>query len=342
MILHFHLLFGTILAVHFVYVLGCFLAGRRIPVLQVTVGAIVLIGTIVPLVQQYRAALRDAKVHSFMGRPELTDLLLTFFPTAAAVPLIVGGIVLMITVPRTTLSFSTDRLDRGLVVSWALLPPLLLFALSKVSEAHVFIPRYLLPFSPGFAICLAVLISSANNARLISRIVVCALILLAVLPMKHPSQIRHAHFLGDWAEAMAFVDRETGADHAPVLLRSQFPESDVMPLEPVSDNPIFAQLTFYPSKSQFVPISRNFLSQAPRLDDFLATKLTSSNRFLFVFHGEASAADAFVYYLLGRLGPRWQMRIAGDFDGVTVTEFHLTKGRKVDGVIVSGITGIKR
>ena len=131
MIMHFHLLFGTILAVHFVYVLRCSLAGRRIPAPQVTVAAIVLIGTIVPLVQQYRVALRDAKVHSFMGRPELTDLLLTFFPTAAAVALIVGGIVLMITVPRMTLSFSSDRLDRGLVVLWALLPPLLLFALSR-------------------------------------------------------------------------------------------------------------------------------------------------------------------------------------------------------------------
>ena len=331
--LHFHLLFGTILVVHFLYLLACLWAGRQIPRLQLIVATLTFIGLILPLVPQYSVTSRNAAAHSFTPPPELGDLVATFFPNSAAIALVAAGIVLMMMAHRTILSFSADRLSRSLVLLWAVMPPLLLFAASKVSNAHVFVPRYLLLLSPGLAICLAALIGSVDSFRLISRCAVCILILLALLPFKHPSQIRHAHFLGDWAEAMAFVDRETAADHAPVLFRSQFPESDVMPLEPVQDNPILAQLTFYPAKSlpQIVAVSRNFGNQK-RLDDFLATKLTSFNRFLFVFHGRLSAADPYIYYLKGRLWPQWQMRLAGDFDGVTVTEFQRVQGVKADHV----------
>jgi len=323
LILHFHLVFGAVLAVHLLYFLACFLAGRRIPAVQAVIAVVVLAVVAAPLIPQYGAAFRDAKIHSVAARPGLADLLKTYFPEASAIALIATGVVLMISAPRVRLALPAHRLDRGLAVLWALAPPILLFAVSKVSAAQVFAPRYLLTFSPGFAICLAALITSVQ-IRLLNRLVLCALIVLAAAPLKRPSQISHARFLGDWAEAVALVDRETAVDHSLVLLRSQFIESDFLPLEPVQDNPLFSQLTFYPTKSQIVPLSRSFQkAQIARLEHFLATKLTSSSRrFFFMFHGDVSAADSIVYYLLGRLGPRWHMRTAGDFDGVMVTEFY--------------------
>jgi hypothetical protein len=326
LMLHLHMLFGTMLAVHCLYLLGCFLAGRRLPVSQLTVSAILVASSLALLAVQYRMALADAKAHSFMLRASLDDLLGTFFPRPAALALLIVGVVLLLAGRIMTPWLAGQTLERVLVVVWALAPPMALFAFSKVSAAQVFVPRYLLPYAPGFAMFLAVWISSLDPGRLVSRILVVALIGLTLLPLRQFPRIHHAHLLGDWCDALAFVDRETAIDHAPVLLRSQFPESDSMPLEPVTDNPLFAQLTFYPSKTPFFPLSRSYGDQATRLDEFLATRLNSFDRFLFVFHGGPGSAEPFIYYLLGRLGPKWQMLVSGDFDGVTVTEFHLVAG----------------
>src|ERR1035441_4150838 len=57
----------------------------------------------------------------------------------------------------------------------------------------------------------------------------------------------HTYDLGDWASALAFVDRNTATDRAPVLIRSQYIESDTLSLVPVEDNPLFSQLSFYHS-----------------------------------------------------------------------------------------------
>ena len=203
------------------------------------------------------------------------------------------------------------------------MPVALLFVLSVVSSVHVFVPRYLLPFSPGLAICLAGVLAAVPN-RLLSPLFLAVLIVLMCLHLRHPSKLSHAQYLGDWAEAFAFVDQQTASNHAPVLFRSEFPESDFMPLYPIEDSPLFSQLSFYPCHAQLIPLARTFQeTQLTQLDDLLATRLNSSPRFFFMFHGSLSAADQIVYYLRGRLGPTWQTR-APEFDGANVMEFYRT------------------
>jgi hypothetical protein len=122
--LHLHMLFGTILAVHAVYAAGCVLAGRRIPFAKLTVAGVVLLAAIAPLAPQCLMAMDNAKIHSFMAAPELVDLVGAFFPLGVAMALVVSAIaVTMMGPPRIRLSLSFDRFNRGLVVLWALTLP---------------------------------------------------------------------------------------------------------------------------------------------------------------------------------------------------------------------------
>jgi hypothetical protein len=323
---HFHMLFGAILGLHFLYFLAGVYLGK--PLSWSCIGGAFITAALVaaPLVQQYRAAAANAKAHAFATQPELTDFLVTYFPEICLIGLFTAGIMVMLAGRPVKLTLwdignPANNLYRWLPLLWALVPVTVLFAFCRIASVQVFVPRYLLSFSPGFAMCLAILLNGLE-IRLLKPIFLAALILLMLIALRHPTKLAHANTLGDWGEAIAFMDKQTAADHAPVLFRSMFVESDFMPLYPVYDNPVFAQLTFYPSTSQIIPLARTFQeSQITQLDSFLAkTQTPSPRRFFLVFHGGLSSADSLVYYLKGRLGSEWQTQ-ATEFDGANVMEF---------------------
>jgi hypothetical protein len=319
---HFHLLFATVLVFHLCYFITCWFADRRIA-LSYAVLAVVLVAVVSgPLSYQYLVAAHDVHAHDFSTRPWLNQALLTYFPDACVIALLVTGVFLLLSRTEVKLAIPAGKLPRALAFLWAVVPVALLFAVTSVSPVHVFIPRYLLPFAPGFAICLAALLA-ALRSPLIPRLFLGVLVALLCLHLRHPLQLSHAQSLGDWADAFAFVDKQTAADHASVLFRSVYPESDVMPLYPLHDNPVFSQLAFYPCTARIIPLARTFdQRQIAQLDGFLASRLNSAPHFFLMFQG-LSPAEPLAYFLLGRLGPAWRIR-SSDFDGVIVIEFYHT------------------
>jgi hypothetical protein len=322
-VLYFHLLFIVSLLFHVVYGMYLHRRGAKPKFLHIAVAAGSFAITSSPLVHQYLSAGTAAASHSFADRPHPNLLLEMYFPTFPAAALLVMFITAAVLTTRLRWTWeSGTRAYRVFAVFWAITGPVILYALSSISPAQVFIPRYLLPYSGGLAISYA-LVAGSFERSLVSKAFVWTLAVLLALSLRHPSAIRHTANLGDWGAAIALVNRETSADDAPILMRSQFQESNFVALRPVDDNPAFCQLSYYRTRARVIPLAARFGPEGrATIDNLLDSDGLLAYRFLFVsYNGPPGSPDPFLYYIEGRLGPGWRKRELGSFDAIEVTEF---------------------
>ena len=69
-----------------------------------------------------------------------------------------------------------------------------------------------------------------------------------------------------WKYAIAVVEKNASIDNAPVLMCSDLPESDHVPLpvgSAVKDSALFAPLSYYPLSVPVVPLPRALTNPAP-------------------------------------------------------------------------------
>jgi hypothetical protein len=324
MVLYCHLLFGASLMSHVLY--GAYAYRREgkhsLRFIVVAVGGFAIAAG--PLIHQYLSVATVAASHSFTDSPHPNNLLEMYFPTYPALALLVMFITAAVL--KTKLRWTWDleaRSYRVFAVLWAVTGPLILYTVSSVSPAHVFVPRYFLPYSGGLALCLA-LVAGFFERRIVATVFIWTLAVIAALQLRHVTSLRHTANLGDWGAALAVINKEVLVDGAPVLMRSQFPESNFVPLSPVDDNPAFCQLSFYRTRARVVPLPATFgPQQRAIIDDLLHSDGLLAHRFLFVsYNGPPGSPEPFLYYIEGRLGPGWQIRELGKFDGVAITEFN--------------------
>lgn len=104
-----------------------------------------------------------------------------------------------------------DRLRMALLATWAVLPPLLIFSISKLTPTKLLIPRYFCYFIPGYAILVAI------GLRQLSRPAfrLGALALYVSLAIAAYSQGRH--HVNDWKSAAVAV-RATTKEVGPLKL----------------------------------------------------------------------------------------------------------------------------
>ena len=325
LVLHFHLLFGAALLFQFIYIAYKWYCGLRIPIRYLAAGLAVLLLIAFPLVAELSLLSKNPAQHSFTDSPHPNNLVEMFVPAYPTIALLSALTVAALTASRVNLKWTNDDASHWVLVAlWTLTPPAVLFALSILSTAHVFIPRYFLPYAPGLAICFALAVGLVKSPA-VGRTFLLILILTSAQQFRHLSTLRHTSDLGDWGAAVALVNQETPKGE-PVLVRSQYVESDSVSLDPVIDNPAFSQLAFYPIKTRVIPLPVNFREpQRALLDEVSRTTLEPARRFLFVaYTNTPGSSEPFFYYLRGRLGPSWQVRTLGVFDGVVVTEFQMS------------------
>ncbi len=324
LVLHLHMLFVPVLFVHLLYFFTRRWSIRRllIPLSHLAIALGSLIALCIPLIPQYVTAFKSAAVHSFAARPGPNDFLGTFFPPTIQLALLVMGIGLMLPVAKKQMASVDNSMVGSLVVFWTFAPPICLFLLSTVSSAQVWVPRYLLTCLPGLSLGTAIILLNLR-VRWPCYVTICFLILLAAKPLLHFQTLRHDRYLGDWAAATRFINDTAASANAVVLVRSQFPESNSFALDPVEDNPLFSQFLVYPPKFHVFPLERTFHdSQIGRLEKFLSVQQAlSATRFYFIFYGGDGPGGSVIYYLMGRLGSKWQIKIS-EFDGLNVAEFY--------------------
>jgi len=323
LVIHFHLLLGAILVVHLLYLGYVFANGRRIRVSYLAIAAMAFGVVASPIALQGLSAAQHASLHLFQPPPTLLELVQTLAPKRLAVVLLAAlFLTLVITRKLGWKGRTWNGSHVALSALWMFVPPLLYFLIARVSNFEVFWARYLLSYSPGLALCFGVAIASVEPP-LAGYLTLGLIIANSAMPLLSPAQLRHTYNRGDWGAALAFVEKETAGDHAPVFLRSQFIESDREEWRtvPLYDSFNFSPLTYYPAMAHWIPVQLTFTPrQAAYLDHYFDTDVRSARRFLFVsFTGPVSYLP-YLEYFRSKVGAS-HVRHIGDFDYIDVFEF---------------------
>jgi hypothetical protein len=319
--LHLQILFGVLLLVHGLYLAYRILVGQRIRLSYAATGAAVLIAVAAPVGIQFLRFTGNPASHSFAAMPSLSDLAAAYMP---GIWLVVLGILAIVALVTPALEWKAmGRSDVAfLALIWALAPPLILFAISRLTSANLFVTRYFLSYSPGLATCFGIILGSFRP-KIMHAAVLSVMALFLALSVGRPTTFRHTAGSGDWGSAAEFINRNVARDHAPVLIRSQLIESDFMPIEPVEDNGNFPQLSYYPMRAHLVPLQNTFTAaQMSSLHTFLENRTTrSTGRFLVVSFTGPSPMAPMLFYIIGQMGSTCTVTRLADFDGVAITEF---------------------
>jgi uncharacterized membrane protein len=312
-----HFLFGTALLVHLIYGIYRARTEKRISIGQLGMAAGLVGLLLLPLALYMLAVMKTAQKHSFAGVPTGEGLFALLAP-----PLLVGSILVVLLLAylaRMHLGFRLAELQGSslvLLASWALLPVFLLYAISIFTSLKVFLPRYTLPAEAGIAIFAGWLLSAISPAR--TRMLVVGAAVLAALVYGPSTKYSHG---GDWRAAMASVRSTVGTADMPVLIRSDFPESE--PFNWLNDQTrqeyLFAPLRIYPSAGTLIPLPMFLTPDTAAYLNQTVPRLEDANRFLLVNMGDTSYQN----WLLGRLSAAgFEKKRIGSFGGsLTVDEY---------------------
>jgi len=200
----------------------------------------------------------------------------------------------------------------------SVIPVGVLFAVSRSTNLNIFVYRYNLMAVPGIALCGGYLFSRINSK--IFRLLACLLFLFAGLsPYRFTT---HAPHFYSWKEALNVADANAHRDNAPLLICSDFAESNFrdMPRDPNHD-PAFAPLSYYHVSSRVIPLPRAVTSETKRqVNSLLQTTVPERRRFLLLTY---IGSKGTIRWIADHTSGSYASRPIGVFDDVTVTEFIL-------------------
>ncbi|HKD07852.1 MAG TPA: glycosyltransferase family 39 protein [Bryobacteraceae bacterium] len=323
LMLNLHLLFGILLAAHFAYAVFEWRRGRAPAARYVLVSLALLAVLASPVALQLWILRGSSHAHSFAPLPGLQDLTIAYFPIPVMIAILGAAgcaILLCRDVALGPLTYPAELILAGLV---AFIPPALCFLMSRAFKIGLFLSRYWISNAGGLAIVCGALIGRIRPISIARAAMLCVVFFQAVSLFTLISTGQgHTLHRGDWASAVTFLDRNTASDGAPVLMRSQYIESDFNRLDPVNDNPMFSQLSRYPSRSRIIGVSASLNERdvQSKLDSILNSP-AFPGRMLLVSLDGPNPMDQLVEFVAGRLGPAFSLREIAGFDGVHVLEF---------------------
>ncbi|MDE3198342.1 MAG: glycosyltransferase family 39 protein, partial [Acidobacteriota bacterium] len=320
-----HILYSIALIPHLIYMILRAGALRRIPRMYLIETVSVFAIAILPFVISTYLLMGHGSQHSYADSPDVDTVIYGFLPLALSTSLL--GTALAAVLLGTTIECTTAIANNELIMAacTALGPPLLCFAASRMLHLGLFVQRYWLSFIGGLATCFGAMAGSLKPTRIVRIVTLC----VTVASFWHceklvTTPIRHTSSLGDWKAALRFVDSFTSDTKEPVLLRSQYVESDTLPIDPLFDNPAFSQLSYYPSRSRLLGLSASF--NRDQVDAVLrkARAMSATGTFLLLIHNGPKPAEPLIRYLSNRSG--LEDKSLADFDSVQVIEFSKRQG----------------
>jgi hypothetical protein len=324
LMVHMQILFGLVVAAHLLFAGLQWRRGGSPMVRYLAAALVLLIAFAGPAVALRMLSIGGhPEAHSYAGPPGVLNLAEAFFPIPVMAAILGAAAAVMVLaadigIPHA--GYSDELILAGLV---ALIPPLLCFVAARALHLGLFLGRYYVGYAVGLAVCCGALLGPLRSGRAAKLAMICiALFQVASLGSLIANAQGHTMHRGDWAAAVAFVDQNTAADGAPVLIRSQYVESDFNPVEPVSGNPMFSQLVRYPSRSRMTGL-RATLNEADVEQALNSIRNSGAfqGRLLLMSYDGPKSLDILLTFLAGRLGPAFTLREIGDFDGIHVLEF---------------------
>lgn len=309
-----HYLFGPVLVVLGLYAVSRTLREGKVRLWQLPVVGIASGVLMLPLVAQFRHFYQDRAIHSFSGTPQFGDLFASVAPPVLAGSLAVGLLLALLISPRRNREPAPPRDSLFLAAGWALVPPLLLFAVSVLSPAKLFVPRYYISCIPGLCLLagwMARSVAAAPGQRIVGTTVVMAAIM--TFGSSH-------HRAEDWSGAMRRISAENSGD-LPVWVASGFVEAaDPNALgNPRLREVLFSPQVMYPPVGTLVRLPYRLDAESIQYLEHLIPSLEHRDRFVLVVVYEGLAFEP---WLRGRLAPLgFRSENLGNFGSVGVFRF---------------------
>jgi hypothetical protein len=317
-------LFGVVLLVHAGYALyKVRYDGKASARGLIEIGAVMILLTM-PLIPELLATTKMSRaVPASLVRPHVLDLLQVLTGPVAGFALLLG---LCPFLGRGDLGFRQVSAKRDtflFLVSLAVLPTLLFFAMSSILPNNVFIPRYLLSTAPAISLLFGWAIGSVEPVQA-RRFIVVILVLVSWAGFGALTRLWPKHGSQDWRSAMKAVSGIAAERSGiPVLFQSAFGES----MDPArfSEIQLLAPIGFYPpGTSELIPIPNRLSEDALKyVDRVTRLKLEPCDRFLVVLCEQGAGYGGWLEVRMGDRG--FQSRRIGDFGEVSVTIFERNK-----------------
>ena len=176
----------------------------------------------------------------------------------------------------------------GLLVAWAVVPPLVIYAVSELSSVSMFLPRYYMSAAPALALIVGITLRGLDPPALR---IGCAIAysLLSVLVYS-----RDVHVAEDWRGVAASVN-EVVEESTPILLDSGFTEGARVEWlrQRVRDERrglLAAPTFYYPLNGDVIPLPYQLTEEtAAYLEYVIVPALADVDRFVCIGRGKASS-----------------------------------------------------
>ncbi len=228
-------------------------------------------------------------------------------------------------------TFSTRRRDANshvagwqilLCVSLGIVPVLILYGVSLGTSMHIFLPRYTLVSIPGTALCWALLFSRFRSQAIRLLFCISVVAVSSFSCMSSPTFMQHDFPM---KYVLQGVERNASTDNAPVLICSNYIESDftVMPLESPKASPLFAPLSYYRLGVPVVPLPRDLNNETVRVASlFFEQAEQKHERFLAMAHfGTDFGSYETLEWLEQKAPADYTFRKVGVINGFEILEF---------------------
>ena len=283
--------------------------------------------SLIPVLPRAIALLREAQAHVIVASPSFHDLL-----SALKITLVGGvcaaGIILALCSrwPRENRGVAS-RSALVLILSWWLIPPLSLFAFSRITGDSVFVSRYLYLALPGAALAATASIAPfipRDKWKILSAALGAGFLIIAgqwryLVPPHHNS---------DWRAAVAAIDRIVTGPNTPLICPSPFIEARPPVWTPEYQLPgfLYSHLFAYPVRGTVYPFPYETSPEAEAFAIALAGRtLGPSGRF--IIYGQNRNVLFWRAWFSAR--PEltgWQSRRLGPFRDVEVVVFDAPSG----------------
>lgn len=304
-----HYLSATTVIIHLAYI-----ASRpRLPNHFSKVAAILCI-SVTPLIRHAAHLWHLRAEHSFATTPSVTDLAGAVVPLRVLVGLCVGVLLARIRTNRLVLRQPSQfRREQIFFAAWHVIPIVLLWLISLLSDAKLFFPRYYLWSVPGLALFVATLVGGIRSARAQTAVEFCVVAALCCRPINWgPS----AHGGENWRGALNAAKKVLQGDSV-LMLRTAFvePHTGGGDLDSTIEDPTLAPLAMYPVDCNVVsaPIGLGF-GETQRLEKIVSGVVQRHTTLVFVSRRYGPPVDT---WLLGRFsGTGYRVTRLGEFDGL--------------------------
>lgn len=302
---YFHYLFAAALAGHAVY--AAYRRRRGAPVSPLALGSAAagLAVLLVPAAKLVAAVAAHRRSHEFGTLPGAIALFNALVPVrvlAFLIPAVLVAFVLCgARFARAGAPPASVSDARVLLLSAALAPPLLLFAVSRVFSTPVFEGRYWLETAPAWAALLGG--GLARLAPAAARRLALAGALAAVLLVRgEPTRLPIGHGREDWRGALAAAER--AAPGAPVLLSGSFAEArdPALAADPRHQEYLTEPVRYYAPGAAAVALPLGAAPGADTLAARLAAPVLAGRRFVLL--ERASRSGSRMEWMDGLASPR--------------------------------------